>query len=123
MVQLEVLEEQQQQSRDGLDDDLLVAVDVDPQLHALEDCDAGGHMNTHTHTCCEPFSCLIFTGPTALMHRDQGAQDITGNRIQTAAVFPTYGISSGSTSARMLMESVLALEVGAAASSSFRRAI
>lgn len=121
VVQLEVLEQQQQQSRDGLDDDLLVAVDVDPQLHALEDCDAGEHMNTHT--CCEPFSCLIFTGPIPLTHRDQGARDITGNRIQTAAVFPTYGISSGSTSARMLMESVLALEVGAAASSSFRRAI
>lgn len=46
VVQLEVLEEQQQQSRDGLDDDLLVAVDVDPQLHALEDCDTGEHMNT-----------------------------------------------------------------------------
>lgn len=110
MVQLEVLEQQQQQSRDGLDDDLLVAVDVDPQLHALEDCDTGEHTNTHTH---------VFT----LTHLDQGAQDIAGNRIQTAAVFPTYGISSGSTSARMLMESVLALEVGAAASSSFRRAI
>lgn len=119
VVQLEVLEEQQQQSRDGLDDDLLVAVDVDPQLHALKDCDPGGH--TNTRTCCEPFSCLIVTGLITLTH--QGDQDIAGNRIQTAAVFPTYGISSGSTSARMLMESVLALEVGAAASSSFRRAI
>lgn len=49
VVQLEVLEEQQQQSRDGLDDDLLVAVDVDPQLHALEDCDTGEHPNTHAH--------------------------------------------------------------------------
>lgn len=114
VVQFEMLEEQQQQSRDGLDDDLLVAVDVDPQLHALEDRDTGEHMNTHV---------VIFAGPITLTHRDQGAQDIAGNRIQTAAVFPTYGISSGSTSARMLMESVLALEVGAAASSSFRRAI
>lgn len=35
----------------------------------------------------------------------------------------TYGISSGSTSARMLMESVLALDVGAAASRIFSRAI
>lgn len=35
----------------------------------------------------------------------------------------TYGISSGKTSARMLMESVLALEVGAAASRIFSRAI
>ncbi len=39
------------------------------------------------------------------------------------SLYCTYGISSGSTSAKMLMESVLALEVGAAASSSFRRAI
>lgn len=35
----------------------------------------------------------------------------------------TYGISSGSTSASMLMESVLALDVGAAASRIFSRAI
>lgn len=35
----------------------------------------------------------------------------------------TYGISSGKTSARMLMESVLALEVGAAARRIFSRAI
>lgn len=35
----------------------------------------------------------------------------------------TYGISSGSTSARMLIESVLALEVGAAASRIFSSAI
>lgn len=35
----------------------------------------------------------------------------------------TYGISSGSTSARMLMESVLALEVGAAARRIFSSAI
>lgn len=41
MVQLEVLEEQQQRSRDALHDDLLVPVHVDPQFHALEDGDAG----------------------------------------------------------------------------------
>lgn len=35
----------------------------------------------------------------------------------------THGISSGKTSARMLMESVLALDVGAAARRIFRRAI
>ena len=50
MVEFEVLEEQQQQSRDGLDDDFLVAVHIDSQLHALEDCDTGGHTHTHTHT-------------------------------------------------------------------------
>lgn len=71
VVQLEVLEEQQQQSRDGLDDDLFVAVDVDPQLHALEDRDTEEH--TNTRTCCEPFSCLIFTGLITPTH--QGAKE------------------------------------------------
>lgn len=35
-----MLEEQQQQRRDALDDDLLVPVHVDAQLHALQDGDA-----------------------------------------------------------------------------------
>lgn len=48
MVELEVFEEQQQQSRDGLDDDFLVTVHVNSQLHALKDCDTGRH--THTQT-------------------------------------------------------------------------
>ena len=43
-----MLEEQQQHSRDGLDDDLLVTVHVDSQLHALKDCDAGGHIRTRS---------------------------------------------------------------------------
>lgn len=37
--------------------------------------------------------------------------------------FMTHGISSGRTSERMLMDSVLALEVGAAASNNFSSAI
>lgn len=41
MVQLEVLEEQQQQRRDALHDNLLVPVHINPQLHALQDGDAG----------------------------------------------------------------------------------
>lgn len=41
----------------------------------------------------------------------------------TCVCVQTYGISSGRTSARMLIESVFALEVGAAASRSFKRAI
>lgn len=41
MVELEVLEEQQQQSRDGLDNDLLVTVHINAELHALKDGDAG----------------------------------------------------------------------------------
>lgn len=40
MVQLKVLEQQQQHSRNGLDDDLLVAVYIYPQLHALQHCGA-----------------------------------------------------------------------------------
>lgn len=39
MVEFEVLEEQEQQSRDGLDDDFLVPVNIDSQLHALQDGD------------------------------------------------------------------------------------
>lgn len=46
MVELEVLEEQQQKSRDGLDDDLLVTVHINTQLHALKDCDTEGHTYT-----------------------------------------------------------------------------
>ena len=38
-----MFEEQQQQSRDGLDDDFLVTVYVNPQLHALKDGDAEKH--------------------------------------------------------------------------------
>lgn len=41
MVQLEVLEEQQQQSRDALHDDLFVSVHVNAQFHALQNGDAG----------------------------------------------------------------------------------
>lgn len=40
VVQFEVFEEQQEQGRDALHDDLLVPVHVDAQLHALEDSDA-----------------------------------------------------------------------------------
>ena len=40
-----------------------------------------------------------------------------------ATLSGTYGISSGNTSARILMESVLALEVGAAARRIFSKAI
>lgn len=50
--------------------------------------------------------------------------DLTSQRGRLVATSTgTYGISSGSTSARMLMESVLALEVGAAARRIFSKAI
>lgn len=42
VVQFEVLEQQQQHSRNGLNDDLFVAVHIHPQLHALQHC--GGHL-------------------------------------------------------------------------------
>lgn len=47
MVQLEVLEEQQQQSRDALHDDLFVSVHVDAQFHALQNGDAGMEGKKH----------------------------------------------------------------------------
>lgn len=40
VVQLKVLEQQQQHSRDGLNDDLFVAVHIHAQLHALQHCSA-----------------------------------------------------------------------------------
>lgn len=40
MVQFEVFEEQQEQGRDALYNDLLVPVHIDAQLHALENSDA-----------------------------------------------------------------------------------
>lgn len=36
VIQFEVLEEQQQDSRDGLDNDLFVAIHIHPQLHTLQ---------------------------------------------------------------------------------------
>lgn len=41
MVQFKVLEQQQQDSRNGLNNDLFVAVHIHPQLHALQHCGAG----------------------------------------------------------------------------------
>lgn len=40
MVQFEVFEEEQEQGRDTLYNDLLVPVHIDAQLHALENSDA-----------------------------------------------------------------------------------
>lgn len=52
MIEFEVFEEQQQQSRDGLDEDFFVTVHINSQLHALKDCDTGGH--THTQAFRSP---------------------------------------------------------------------
>jgi len=43
VIELEVLEQEQQHSRNGFDDDLLVPIDVHPQLHALQHCGPAGH--------------------------------------------------------------------------------
>lgn len=45
VVEFQVFEEEEQQGRDGLDDDFFVAVDIDAQLHALEDRDAAEKKN------------------------------------------------------------------------------
>lgn len=47
VVEFQVFEEEEQQGRDGLDDDFFVAVDIDAQLHALEDRDAAERKKTH----------------------------------------------------------------------------
>ena len=41
VVQLEVFQQQQQDGRNGLNDDLFVAVHIHSQLHALQHCGAG----------------------------------------------------------------------------------
>lgn len=38
VVEFEVFQEQQQDGRDGLHDDLLVSIDVDAEFHALQHC-------------------------------------------------------------------------------------
>lgn len=42
VVELEVLEQEQQHGRDGLDNDLLVPIDIHTQLHALQHCGPEG---------------------------------------------------------------------------------
>lgn len=51
VVQLEVLEQQQQDSGNGLDNDLFVAVHIHAQLHALQHCGA------ETQRPGEPAAC------------------------------------------------------------------
>lgn len=41
VVQLKVLEQQQEDGRNGLNNDLFVAVHIHPQLHALQHCGTG----------------------------------------------------------------------------------
>lgn len=41
VVQFEMLQQQQQRGRNALHNDLFVSVHIDPQFHALKNCDAG----------------------------------------------------------------------------------
>lgn len=41
VVQFEMLQQQQQRGRNALHNDLFVSVYIDPQFHALKNCDAG----------------------------------------------------------------------------------
>ena len=66
------------------------------------------------------FSPSIISTKRSVWRLEMVPDPKAGNKLP---VGDTYGISSGSTSARMLIESVLALEVGAAASRIFSRAI
>lgn len=43
VIQFEVLEQEEQNGRNGFDDDLLVPIDIHPQLHALQHCGPGAH--------------------------------------------------------------------------------
>lgn len=46
VIELEVLEQKEQHGRNGFDNDLLVAIDVHPQLHALQHRGPEGHRGT-----------------------------------------------------------------------------
>lgn len=46
VIELEVLEQKEQHGRNGFDDDLLVPIDVHPQLHALQYRGPEGHRGT-----------------------------------------------------------------------------
>ena len=63
VVEFEVFEEQQQDSGDGLHDDLLVAVDVHAQLHALQHWGPAAQQtpkqrNKHTLLSCQMLSLV-----------------------------------------------------------------
>lgn len=88
-----MLEQQQQQTGNGFHNDLLMSVDINAELHRLE------------HGC-----------PVGREGAATTAQQV-GDKQRT------YGISFGRISAKILIDSVLALEVGAAARRIFRRAI
>lgn len=76
------------------------------------------HLSNETSPNLEPPELI---GKPQLSCSDQDFVAKLGWLVATSS--RTYGISSGNTSARMLMESVLALEVGAAARRIFNKAI
>lgn len=107
MVKFEVFQQEEKQCRNGLDNNLLVSVHINAKLHTLEDSDAVSSTYKLLNIFVENMQYVSLLCSVSVM----------------CACVCTYGISSGRTSARMLMESVLALEVGAAARRSFNRAI
>lgn len=161
VIQFEVLEQKEQDSRNGFDDDLLVPIDIHSQLHALQHCGPGAHRGIlgAVPAPYQPqrlpqrclWAALPFPGlssrecsqvllhhtivrlprkhqPSHSPHDPAWLQTllpslpITTELLRSPSMV-THGISSGKTSARMLIESVLALDVGAAARRIFRRAI
>lgn len=67
MVQFEVFEEEQEQGRDTLYDDLLVPVHINAQLHALENSDAtmeGGRVSAEGGLTERPTRTQVFGSDT-----------------------------------------------------------
>ena len=71
VVQLEVLEQQQQDGRNGLNDDLFVAVHIHSQLHALQHCGAGSTTPGELPArAVPPAWCSQETGPQSLLEAE-----------------------------------------------------
>ena len=64
VVEFEVFEKQQQDGRDGLHDDLFVAIDINTEFHALQHCGSAA-----TNTCSNKF--YSFTGIVSASHYQQ----------------------------------------------------
>ena len=80
VVQLEVLQQQQQDGRNGLNDDLFVAVHIHSQLHALQHCGAG------STTPGEP---PAHAAPPAWRSQDTGLLSLLGAELPPNP--PPYG--------------------------------
>lgn len=98
VVQLEVLEQQQQHSRDGLNDDLFVAVHIHAQLHALQHCCARtrvlGERPAHSTSFLHVPRGDGLHNPLAKFHNPQTSQGSAlgsisqATQLGTASIFP-----------------------------------